>query len=157
MGLLDSIEKLINEHGSATILKERIALANDKYTALERKLSESELRAKQLESEKQHFELDNFKLKEKVRSLEEQLAERHGQCLEELREKILTVLSSGREATSAQIAAMLGVGEQLTTFHLEELGKTHFVNATKFYTRQPTVWRLGQEGRGYLVNHSLLT
>ena len=35
MGLLDGIEKLINEHGSAVILKERIALANDKYTALE--------------------------------------------------------------------------------------------------------------------------
>ena len=48
MGLLDSIEKLINEHGSATILKERIALANDKYTALEKKLSESELRASSL-------------------------------------------------------------------------------------------------------------
>ncbi|MBT9460420.1 MAG: hypothetical protein IV084_02040 [Rugosibacter sp.] len=30
MGLLDGFEKLINEHGSAVILKERIALANDK-------------------------------------------------------------------------------------------------------------------------------
>lgn len=39
MGFLDSIEKLINEHGSATILKERIQLANDKYSALEDKVS----------------------------------------------------------------------------------------------------------------------
>ena len=35
MGLLDGIERLINEHGSASILKERIELANDKYAALE--------------------------------------------------------------------------------------------------------------------------
>lgn len=37
MGLLDGFEKLINEHGSAAILKERIELANDKYSVLEQK------------------------------------------------------------------------------------------------------------------------
>ena len=37
MGLLDGFEKLINEHGSAVILKERIELANDKYSSLEDK------------------------------------------------------------------------------------------------------------------------
>jgi len=36
MGLLDGIERLINEHGSSVILKERIALANDKYPRLNR-------------------------------------------------------------------------------------------------------------------------
>ena len=35
--LLDQIEKLINEHGSAVILKERIELAKDEQAALERK------------------------------------------------------------------------------------------------------------------------
>ena len=39
MGLLDGFEKLINEHGSAVILKERIALANDKYAILEKEAS----------------------------------------------------------------------------------------------------------------------
>ena len=43
MGLLDGFEKLINEHGSAAILKERIALANDKYAELEKKLSDSDV------------------------------------------------------------------------------------------------------------------
>jgi hypothetical protein len=57
IAVLGEIEKLINEHGSAVILKERIALAQDQYAALEKKLSESEshtkaaeLRAKNLES-----------------------------------------------------------------------------------------------------------
>ena len=157
MGLLDGIEKLINEHGSATILKERIALAEDKHAALERRLSESEVRVKQLESEKQAVESDNLELKEKVRGLVAQLDERHGQRLEEIREKILTVLSSGLEYTSLQISAVLSVGEQLATFHLEELAKTRLVSASKFYTGQPTIWRLAQDGRGYLVNHGLLT
>ncbi len=36
MGLFDSIERLITEHGSAGILKERLSLAADRHAALER-------------------------------------------------------------------------------------------------------------------------
>lgn len=155
MGLLDGLEKLINEHGSATILKERIELANDKYAALERKLSESEKRIQQLELEKQGFELENYKLKEKLKALEEQLAETEGQRLEEIRERLLVALSS-RENTAPQLCQTLGIGEQLATFHLQEMEKMHFVSASYFYTGQPTIWRLAQEGRRYLVSHGLL-
>lgn len=157
MGLFDGLEKLINEHGSAAILRERIALANDKYAALEKKLSESELRSQQLDSAKQRFELDNFKLKEQVRDLEQQLAERHGERLEAIGEKLLLELSSGQEAISANLAHSLGIGEQLATFHLEELAKTRFVSASYFYTGRPTIWKLAQGGRRYLVSHGLLT
>ena len=66
MGLLDGLEKLINEHGSAVILKERIALANDKHAALE---SEN----KTLRTGNEALRLDNGKLKEQVRNLEERL------------------------------------------------------------------------------------
>lgn len=66
MGLLDGIEKLINEHGSAAILKERITLANDKYAILE---SENSV----LRAENDALRLDNGKLKEQTRNLEEQL------------------------------------------------------------------------------------
>ena len=39
MGIFDSIEKLITEHGSAAIIRERLALASDQYAALERQLA----------------------------------------------------------------------------------------------------------------------
>ena len=81
--LLGEIERLINERGSAAIMKERLALANDQYIALERKLSDAlsdskesqlreqaaELRASNLETEKLRLELDVQKLKEEVASL----------------------------------------------------------------------------------------
>ncbi len=38
---LSEIERLITEHGSAAILKERLALASDQYSALEKKFTES--------------------------------------------------------------------------------------------------------------------
>ena len=46
MEIFGGIEKLINEHGSATILKERLLLVADKYAALEQKLSDSVIREK---------------------------------------------------------------------------------------------------------------
>ena len=80
---LSEIEKLITEHGSAAILKERIALANDKYAMLEQKLSEStvraeaaEARANNLESENEALKLDNKQFQEKIGLLEEQLSEK---------------------------------------------------------------------------------
>jgi hypothetical protein len=36
--MLEMFEKLINEHGSSVILKERLKLRNDKYEALGEKL-----------------------------------------------------------------------------------------------------------------------
>jgi FtsZ-binding cell division protein ZapB len=74
MGLLDGFEKLINEHGSSTILKERIVLANDKYAALERKLSECEAAKINLNSENEALRLDNEQLKQQNRALEEKLS-----------------------------------------------------------------------------------
>lgn len=51
MGLFDGIEKLINEHGSAAILRERIQLANDQYAALEQKAAALQMQVKQLQAE----------------------------------------------------------------------------------------------------------
>jgi hypothetical protein len=81
--LLGEIERLINERGSAAIMKERLSLANDQYIALERKLADAlasaqestiraqaaELRASNLEAEKLRLELDAQKLKEEIERL----------------------------------------------------------------------------------------
>lgn len=84
MGLLDGFEKLINEHGSATILKERIALANDKYSLLENKnkiLEETntllEKKIKTLEMENQTFHLNVQQGKQRISQLETQLDKIH--------------------------------------------------------------------------------
>ncbi len=58
MGFLDGIEKLITEHGSAVILKERIALASDQYAALEKKLAATEVRMNDLVVENERLKLD---------------------------------------------------------------------------------------------------
>lgn len=156
MGLLDGIEKLINEHGSATILKERIELANDKYAALERKLSSFVQKVHELEQEKKIFELENCKLKETIKTLETQIGQSGENRIDELAEKLLILLSSCNEAVASQLSQALGIGEQLATFHLEELEKSNFVVASYFYTEQPTIYSIAQEGRRYLSSNGLL-
>jgi len=155
MGLLDGIEKLINEHGSATILKERIALANDQYAILEKKFEASALRVTELESEnkalrhsleKANVEIENFrKATEKAR----------GARLDEVKEKIL-VLLAGREAYEQNIARELGVGNQVAAFHLEELENSGFIGRSLSMTGEEFPWYLLQEGRRYLVTHGLI-
>lgn len=74
MGLLDGLEKLINEHGSSTILRERIELANDKYAALESKVSILESENNALRSENEALQLNNEKLSAQIQSLEKRVA-----------------------------------------------------------------------------------
>lgn len=69
MGFLDGIEKLITGHGSAAILKERIALASDQYAALEKKSND-------LQAENERLKLDLVDCKKQWRAVEEKLA--HG-------------------------------------------------------------------------------
>ncbi len=105
MGFLDSIEKLINEHGSAVILRERITLAHEQFAVLEKKATDLQLKVDGLKSENDSLKVDKLTLEKKVRNLEEQLVERRGQRLEEIREKLLTALSSGHELKAHQCGA----------------------------------------------------
>lgn len=59
---LAEIERLITEHGSAAILRERLALAAEQYSALEKKVVE-------LQAENDRLKSENSKLQEQVRNL----------------------------------------------------------------------------------------
>lgn len=126
MCLLDGIEKLINEHGSATILKERIALANDQYAALENKFQASTLRVNELESENRSLRQNLEKANVEIEDLKRAMEKGRGSRLNEIKEKIL-VLIAGREMCTRNIAQELGVGEQVAVFHLEELEDAGFI------------------------------
>jgi predicted nucleic acid-binding Zn-ribbon protein len=66
MGLLESFEKLINEHGSATILREHLALVKAEQSALERKNAD-------LQAEKEALQSDVEQLRMSVTELRRQL------------------------------------------------------------------------------------
>ena len=155
MGLLDGFEKIINEHGSAVILKERIALANDKYAALEEKLSASELRAKNLESNNQALRSDLQEAKIEIQNLKKFTEKSHGDHLDEVKEKILVLLAS-QDSFENNIAQSLGISSQVAQFHLQDLSEMEFIYRSLSMTGQQFPWQLAQEGRRYLSKHGLL-
>ena len=156
--LIGEIEKLINEHGSAVILKERIELLKDQYAALEQRLAASETAKAELLSQKQAIELDYYKLKDRVTTLEAQLVERHGQRLDAVRESILSALVAFNSHISiGKVAELTQIGEQLALYHLTEMEKGKLVHGSYTVDGRPPTWAIAQGGRGYLVQHGLLT
>ena len=155
MGLLDGIEKLINEHGSAVILKERIALANDKYVALEQKLSECDAAKIKFHAENETLRLNLEKASVEIQHLKKLTEKIHGSPLEEIREKILIALTQHETLETEEVSGLLNIGKQLAAFHLEELKKADMVN-DYFGFDMPTCWGIVQGGRAYLVSRGLL-
>lgn len=157
MGFLDSIERLINEHGSATILRERIALANDKYAELER-------RADRLETENQALQKQLDSARSEVQRLTDEVARLSSAAqpqpgagaLEPAREKILLVLAEADGLSHADIARRVSIGTQAASFHLKELQTAEMVRCTLRVGQRFTPWHLSHEGRRYLISRGLL-
>ena len=155
--LIGEIEKLIDEHGSAVILKERIGLLKEQYAVLEQRLSASEAARIELLSAKQAADLDLYKLKDRVTELEKQLSERKGQRLDSVRERILCALAVFNSHISTAIVAELAlIGDQLAMFHLTDMEKSRLVHGSYTVDGRPPIWAIAQGGRGYLVQHGLL-
>lgn len=154
--IIGEIEKLINERGSAAIMKERLSLATDQYSALEKKLSEANVRIEKLESENKSLHLNLEKAKTQIRDFEEKLTVGHTHThLEEIKVKILLFMSEHEKTYTQQIAARLGIGLQTAIFHLEELQDNEMVGMSIIFGSE-CPWYLNQEGRKYLVRNNLI-
>ena len=163
MGLLDGIERLINEHGSAAILKERIDLANDKYSALEGKSSELEQKITMLEAENETLRLNLEKAEIEVQNLKKYTEKTQGEYLNEIEEKILAFVANHENATEQHVAQAVGVDVNVASFHLEELRNATMVSYSVVMgsdwlgTANHTEWAIAHAGRGYLITHGLVT
>jgi regulator of replication initiation timing len=157
MGFLDGFEKLINEHGSATILKERIALANDKYSALEKELSTFKAREAELAAENQSLKLDNEKFRQEIQRRDDECEKKksHKTPLDGPKVKILEYLSEYDASTTDEVAVGLNIKLQLVKYHLEELYKSHMVDQ-EHNPLGSNWWSLKQAGRKYLIVTGIL-
>jgi FtsZ-binding cell division protein ZapB len=178
---LGEVEKLINEHGSAAILKERIALANDKYAALEMKATDLTEKIAVLEAEKsvlqneksvlqaenERLKLDNEQLTSQIQNLNTTLSG-HDNPLDEQKVNILKLLFKQDNLQTEQIAQSLNIELQVARFHLEEMKadieliKRTSISVPRIERRTEgiihhfdsvPVWAIGQKGRKYLIEN----
>lgn len=153
--LLGEIEKLINEHGSAAILKERIELLKEQYAALEKRLADAD-------QQRNEALTVNLSLKARVAELES-LIKPAGPAkttdrIDPIREQLLQELAQTSEYLSSDhLANACGISIQLALYHLEDLEESDYVHGSYSALGDPPEWKLIQFGRSYLVAHGLLT
>ncbi len=157
MGNHDGIEKYVGEHGSSAILTEFIGLINDRYKAIEEKLSKAEARAEKAEQEKKYLEYEMYKLRERVRDLEEKVAGKHSAIMEGIKEKILQLLEKRPDLETEAVAAVLNISPAVAAVHLKELEDRRFAYASHDYAMTaPTTWFILQDGRNYLAAQGII-
>jgi hypothetical protein len=75
MGIFDGIEKLINEHGSAVILNQQLALAKEQFTALERQVSELQTKSAKFEAQLEIEHANHQRTSEELQRLKDEHSE----------------------------------------------------------------------------------
>ena len=115
--MLDMFEKLINEHGSSVILKERIKLINDKYEAIETKLENT---VKENEVLKKEIKLLSAQLKEYQLNSEAQKIKTD--LLPEAQKNILNILFSNNDGVDeSSLASQINIDIGTLDYHTDEL------------------------------------
>ena len=153
LSLAEQLQKLITEHGSAAVLRERLALLKDQIELLEAKvlLLEGENvalkqqivsltdQARILSEENVVLEATNVKLHklaeelrgeiQKAKDLPQQRLEHdsHDNLLDETKVGILKLLFDADKLEPERIAQALGIGVQAVLFHAEELLKLGYI------------------------------
>jgi len=153
---LDEIEKLINEHGSAPILKERLGLIQDKAAEFERKfnLLTKENLVLRHENAKQKADntrliTENMALKERLKAYEQP---RHDNLLNDIEVKLLLYLASNKNKTPKQIAEAIGITDAVVDFHLAEMSGKGLVSVYAV-----DLWCLVHKGLKYLIENKLIS
>lgn len=164
MGFLDSIEKLINEHGSATILKERIQLANDKYSALKDKASILEKENGILKEQNANLKSQLDEATKKIESLNQDIERlsknKSRDKLNDVTENILKMFfNAGRELSVRDFRNM---PVNVIQYHFDILMKHNFIIPSRAGTvsswsgeDSPVMYDITSDGRKYIVENGL--
>jgi predicted Rossmann fold nucleotide-binding protein DprA/Smf involved in DNA uptake len=159
--LSEQLQKLINEHGSAAILRDHLALFKDQVILLEKEnvnlRSENAIltsKVETLEKKNQELTRDNKELRSKIQKYEQPPVN----FLDETKTNILKFLFKQNKLPADRIAESLGYEIQAVKFHLEELKANNMVSCVPTHDRhEPPMWKwsLAQEGRRYLIKNKL--
>lgn len=154
VSLLDKAQELVKEHGSASILRDHLALVKDQVLIREKEVVSLKENLKLLEEERNSLNHRIRALEEKLRLYESKSID--GGELNQTEVQILEYLANQEHrVTASVIAGAITANVQIVEFHLAELKKRKMVYDSIAMGR-PAIWTLHHEGRRYLIGHGLL-
>ena len=167
MSLINFIEKLIIEHGSSTILKERLELLRDQISALEKENSalKSEngiLKGKQNATESQFDKAikEIERLNQVIEGLRKDNTKTH---LDAVTEKILKLFfKAGHELSIYDFVRELSLDVSTIQYHFDLLSEAKLIIQTTSAEKSPwtgestpELFELTSSGREYVVENKL--
>lgn len=156
MTIFGEIERLITEHGSASILRERLALAADQHAVLEKKVSELQSDNDNLRAQLKQSQNENEKLKEFVASRTDKPND-----FEETTHRILKIFFDRSEDVSVdQVAQQIGVEQGMVEYHFDLIREGGFIIQTRVGIEtldgsSPPMYGITPEGRKYVVKNKI--
>ena len=140
------ITDLLKEYPALSVAKERLALAQEKYDALEAE-------NKELKNQVETLENENAALKEQLSGLQPK-----GEgILEDIEIEILKLLGSGYglELPAGVIAQRLNISVPKAEYYLQRLNENEYVYFPIIMGQEPE-YSLDQKGREFLVRNDLI-
>ena len=170
MNPFDALVTLINEHGSASIMRDRILLLKEQFEAKlsasessvaelvnqvniqKGKIAELELQNEKLHSDNKALQLDNENLHQQNRNSGKQLKQEneHNLTLSEVEQSILMQLAQHQSMSASEVESTLGLAKTVAAYHLEEL-KNKGMICEERVPMVENIWSLCQLGRRFLL------
>jgi predicted nuclease with TOPRIM domain len=152
VGLFADIERLITEHGSAAILRERLALLADQAKAQEKVLADSQRRIGELEQERSQLKAELGHLRNQLDRAQPQI-----DSLPPESERMLVVFAGTSDGIpSDHVIRQLGFSQAQGDYYFDHLLKRKFVHASSGQMGVGWFYYATAAGREYLAQHGLL-
>ncbi len=154
--LFAQIEKLITEHGSATILKERIELLKDQYSALEQKVKDLEKENNSLRSELENATEEIYRLNKLTQS-PQRTTDQKKKKLDKVTEQILQQFFDSEHGLSIEyFTSSLSLGNSVVKYHFDILLEREYIDFASAGLDLPgcsgsTTYSISSEGRKYII------
>jgi len=166
MSLYDFISDAVKGLPVAEVLRERIALAEEKYSALEREVAKLKIEKDYAESQNKELRLELQQRAAEIHALQVAMKEAQSdaddkQCgdLPELQHKVLLLLKDcTRPMNTIYIAQRLGITEPLARHTADQLGQWGRANYVSVHLTmgKPPDYAIATKGRAYLAERNLL-
>lgn len=149
--MLDMLEKLINEHGSSIILRERLELFSDKYSMLEDKNKHLTERVKELETKLNQANDEVARLNGIVESSKKL------DITDELNEIELQILKyffdTNQQLLAGHITQELGIAVGNAEYHINKLLEFGFLHDL-LTVGEPIRYQINANGRAYIIENT---
>lgn len=146
----EQIQKLITEHGSATILRDHLALIKDQVVALEKKVQQLEFEKQGLMAENHRLEVQITDLKKEKDALNQNLSESEDYSLTDIHCRVLDLLFQ-KPSSVRRICGQLSLATEEVNYYVHELYNEGLVDPPAPYAHGEEEWRISQDGRKYIM------